>query len=190
MPVPPWYPFDPDEAKPAPMPLLLVQGFLNTIYIEDGRDLLGNVEDARPWLTSAGLLPKGARLSAAELGSARALRDGMRSLLEGGARLSPLRELAESHSAKLVVHKGGALTLEPARREDLGDALFGLLLIIREAQEDKTWARLRVCANPDCRWVFYDRSRNRQGNWCDMAVCGNRLKNRRLRARQSGSTGA
>ena len=72
MPVPPWYPFDPDEAKPAPMPLLLVQAFLNTIYVEDGRDLLGNVEDARRWLTSARLLPKGARLSAAELESARA----------------------------------------------------------------------------------------------------------------------
>jgi predicted RNA-binding Zn ribbon-like protein len=49
---------------------------------------------------------------------------------------------------------------------------------------------MRVCANPDCRWVFYDRSRNQQGHWCDMAVCGNRLKNRRLRARQAGSAAA
>jgi predicted RNA-binding Zn ribbon-like protein len=188
MTVPPWYPFDPDEAKPAPMPLLLVQAFLNTIYFEDGRDLLGNEEDARRWLTSAGLLPQGSPLSAAELESARALRDGMRSLVEGGSRLSPLRELADSHTAKLVVQKDGGLELEPASRDDLGDSLFELLLIIRRAQEDQSWSRLRVCANPECRWVFYDRSRNRQGHWCEMAVCGNRVKNRRLRARQAGST--
>ncbi|MBV9917386.1 MAG: CGNR zinc finger domain-containing protein [Solirubrobacterales bacterium] len=28
------------------------------------------------------------------------------------------------------------------------------------------------------------RSRNQQGHWCDMAVCGNRIKNRKLRARR------
>jgi predicted RNA-binding Zn ribbon-like protein len=74
--------------------------------------------------------------------------------------------------------------IENARDEDVEDRLFGLLLVIRQAQQDGTWRRLKVCANPDCRWVFYDRSRNQQGNWCDMAVCGNRIKNRQLRARQ------
>jgi len=62
--------------------------------------------------------------------------------------------------------------------------LFDLLLIIRRAQQDGSWSRLKVCANPDCRWAFYDRSRNQQGNWCNMALCGNRLKNRQLRARR------
>jgi predicted RNA-binding Zn ribbon-like protein len=56
--------------------------------------------------------------------------------------------------------------------------------IIRHAEEEGSWSRLRACANPDCRWVFYDRSRKQQGHWCDMAVCGNRLKNRTLRARR------
>jgi predicted RNA-binding Zn ribbon-like protein len=188
--VPAWYPFDPDEIKPAPMPLLRVQAFLNTRYFEDGRDLLGDEQDARAWLTSAGVLSKRAGLSAAELESARAVRDAMRGLLEGGERLAPLRELADAHQAQVVVRSDGALALEPSRRRDLGDGLFELLLIIRAAQEDGTWKRLRVCANPECRWVFYDRSRNQQGHWCDMAVCGNRLKNRRLRARQAGSTAA
>lgn len=64
------------------------------------------------------------------------------------------------------------------------DALFELLLIMRAAQEQDTWSRLRVCANDECRWAFYDRSKNRQGHWCNMAVCGNRLKNRELRARR------
>lgn len=183
-PVPSWYPFDPDETKPAPMPLLRVQAFVNTRYFEDGRDLLADERDARTWLTVAGVLPKGAGLSAAELESARAVRDGIRSLVEGGDRVDPLRELAGAHAARLTVGARGSFGLEPARREDLADGLFELLLIIRGAQEDGTWTRLRACANPECRWVFYDRSRNQQGHWCDMAVCGNRLKNRRLRQRQ------
>ena len=64
------------------------------------------------------------------------------------------------------------------------DALFELLLIMRAAQEQDTFSRLRVCANDECRWAFYDRSKNRQGHWCNMALCGNRLKNRDLRARR------
>jgi predicted RNA-binding Zn ribbon-like protein len=187
-PVPSWYPFDPEEAKPAPEPLLLVQAFLNTRDFEADRDLLEDREEARRWLTAAGLLAKGAGLTAPELESARAVRDGIRSLVEGGGGLKPLRELAEAHRVRLLVRKNGELTLEPAGPENLGDGLFGLLLVIRQAQQDGTWSRLHACANPECRWVFYDSSRNQQGNWCDMAVCGNRLKNRRLRARQAGST--
>jgi predicted RNA-binding Zn ribbon-like protein len=55
---------------------------------------------------------------------------------------------------------------------------------VHRAQEDGSWARLKVCANVECEWAFFDRSRNQQGSWCEMAVCGNRLKNRQLRARR------
>lgn len=34
--------------------------------------------------------------------------------------------------------------------------------------------RLKIC--PNCQWLFLDRSRNRSRAWCDMAVCGNRVK--------------
>ena len=64
-------------------------------------------------------------------------------------------------------------------------ALLGLLLIIRDAQADGTWERLKLCGNPYCRWAFYDRSHSRRGAWCDMATCGNRHKNRNLRARRA-----
>ena len=36
--------------------------------------------------------------------------------------------------------------------------------------------RLRACANPECRWLFVDASRNGSRRWCDMAACGNRAK--------------
>jgi hypothetical protein len=136
------------------------------------------------------LLPQGAALSVEELGLARAVREAMRGMVDpsSDAGLEPLRELAATRRPRLTVEDGGALTVAPPRGKDLGVGLFELLLIIRQAQEDGTWSRLRACANPECRWVFYDRSRNRQGHWCEMAVCGNRLKNRRLRARQAGPT--
>ena len=43
------------------------------------------------------------------------------------------------------------------------------------------WPRLKVCASPDCRWAFWDTTRNRSRRWCDMAGCGNRAKNRTWR---------
>jgi hypothetical protein len=191
--LPSWYPFDPDEIKPAPMPLLRVQAFLNTRYFEDGRDLLADAEDGRDWLTDAELLPEDAALSEADVAFARAARDAMRSMLGSSPgepdALAPLRELAATRRPRLTIDDHGLLGLAPPRGKDLGVGLFELMLIIRGAQEDGSWRRLKACANEECRWVFYDRSRNQQGSWCDMAVCGNRLKNRRLRARQAGSSG-
>jgi predicted RNA-binding Zn ribbon-like protein len=44
-------------------------------------------------------------------------------------------------------------------------------------------SRLRSCANPHCRWVFYDGTKSGTRRWCTMAVCGNRAKIRRYRQR-------
>jgi len=188
--VPDWYP-DAAESKPAPTPLLRVQAFLNTRDLEAQADLLAEPGQARSWLQAAGLLRPASSLSAADLDLARKLRESIRGLLgsEDGAHprqpdLDPVRKLAQIGRARLKVDDHGVLAVESARHDNLADGLFDLLLIIRAAQEDGTWTRLKTCANPDCRWVFYDRSRNQHGNWCDMAVCGNRLKNRSLRARR------
>ncbi|MGZ6979737.1 MAG: CGNR zinc finger domain-containing protein, partial [Acidimicrobiia bacterium] len=42
----------------------------------------------------------------------------------------------------------------------------------------------KACRHDECQWAFYDRSRNRSGQWCVMAVCGNRNKARSYRERQ------
>ena len=44
-------------------------------------------------------------------------------------------------------------------------------------------SRLRICASPDCDWLFLDQTKNRRRRWCDMKVCGNRVKARRHYAR-------
>ncbi len=36
--------------------------------------------------------------------------------------------------------------------------------------------RVRHCADPDCGWLFFDRSHSGRRRWCRMADCGNRNK--------------
>jgi predicted RNA-binding Zn ribbon-like protein len=47
-------------------------------------------------------------------------------------------------------------------------------------------ASVRTCAADTCRWLFLDTSKNHTRRWCNMKVCGNRMKARRFHARQSG----
>jgi predicted RNA-binding Zn ribbon-like protein len=52
--------------------------------------------------------------------------------------------------------------------------------------------RLRHCANPACRWLFVDESKNHSRVWCEMATCGSRAKmtpyRRRLASTAPAST--
>lgn len=188
--LPSWYPGN--ENKMAPMPLLRVQGFVNTRDLEDETDVLADRAVARDWLRDAGLLGREAELTEPDLELTVRIREAMRALigLNGatvdmdGYRFEPLRQLAASHRARLTINEDGTVVLENAREEALDDALFELLLIVHGSQQDGSWSRLKLCANPDCEWAFFDRSRNQQGSWCDMAVCGNRHKNREFRARR------
>ena len=62
-------------------------------------------------------------------------------------------------------------------------AMARLLVPVAQAIGDGSWQRVKACRANDCRWAFYDRSRNRSGVWCEMAVCGNRTKVRAYRER-------
>ena len=44
-------------------------------------------------------------------------------------------------------------------------------------------ARIKICRNDDCRWVFYDRTKGKTRCWCSDKSCGNRERVRRARAR-------
>jgi predicted RNA-binding Zn ribbon-like protein len=187
-----------EETKPAPPPLLLVQAFVNTWEGDTGIDVLSDPEIGERWLRQAGLWGGSSAPSRAQLFTLREAREAIRSLLErhsvptgrdGGTdrddvRLAPLRDAARRSGARLTIDLEGRLDLVPDTTDDLDRCLGTLLLIIRDAQEDGTWGRLKACHNATCRWAFYDRSHTHQGKWCDMTVCGNRIKNRNLRARQ------
>jgi predicted RNA-binding Zn ribbon-like protein len=42
--------------------------------------------------------------------------------------------------------------------------------------------KVRECGNSECRWLFLDTSKNHTRRWCDMKICGNRMKARRFKA--------
>ena len=70
---------------------------------------------------------------------------------------------------------------------DQDRALAELFAIIALAEVDGSWSRLKVCADHQCLWAFYDQSKNRSRSWCNMAVCGNRAKARRRRQKVAGT---
>ncbi len=69
------------------------------------------------------------------------------------------------------------------------EARLPLWLLCESAAELLTsaqLARVRSCGSPTCRWLFLDLSRNRTRRWCDMRLCGNRMKARRFQTRHAG----
>jgi predicted RNA-binding Zn ribbon-like protein len=191
MTLPAWLPSG-HQTKPAPEPLLLVQAFVNTKDLELGADLLSEPGPANDWLHLASLLGAGVTVGRADLEAARAAREDIRALLTRnghgggftGGELGALRATASAARPQLAVGPDGQVRLEAGPDDRLGSGLAQLLLIIRDAQRDGTWRRLKVCGKADCGWAFYDRSHSRAGTWCDMASCGNLIKNRNLRARR------
>jgi predicted RNA-binding Zn ribbon-like protein len=179
------------ETKTAPWPLARVQALVNTVELPAGPDRLANAADAAPWLVDNGLLTAGACLTADDLELLRAVREALRALLihnAGGAAPGPralraLDDVAAGGTARAELDADGGVTLS-AFGDTVRERLVELLLVMRDAQRDGSWSRLKACANDECAWAFYDRSRNRGGTWCDMAECGNKLKNREFRARR------
>jgi predicted RNA-binding Zn ribbon-like protein len=47
--------------------------------------------------------------------------------------------------------------------------------------------RIKICANHECQWTFYDASKNRSRRWCGAASCGTADKVRRFRARRASA---
>jgi len=91
-----------------------------------------------------------------------------------------------------VVHARQTLYWEDSRlawewSEMAGEAEFPLWLLSLSASELMTSPEMysvRACDSPECRWLFMDTSKNHTRRWCDMKVCGNRMKARRFKARQ------
>jgi len=49
-------------------------------------------------------------------------------------------------------------------------------------------SHVRMCECETCRWLFLDNSKNHTRRWCDMKICGNRMKARRFNARRQTQT--
>jgi predicted RNA-binding Zn ribbon-like protein len=182
------------EGKPAPMPLLAVQAFANTLDVEDGTDRLETLDSFREWLEEMDFAVPGLKLGPDNLRDAQGLRSALRILLAANTDGRVDRHAVELFAAhrswrqiSLDLNSSGGIVLDLNPAEDASELPRKLLGIAFQAQVSGEWERLKLCQNPECEWAFYDASRNRSGSWCRMGQCGNRLKNRAYRQRQSGS---
>ncbi|MFN8111761.1 MAG: CGNR zinc finger domain-containing protein [Solirubrobacterales bacterium] len=181
--------------KVAPVPLIAVQAFADTHESEDEDEKLTDPAAAREWLVGYGLVAPAFQLDDTGLAELLDLRRCLRALIDANATgeqdaaaNAELASVAAAHPVPIAVGPDGGVTvdLDPAATVD---ALIGQLIgSVLRAQIDGTWSRLKICAADSCRWAFYDSSKNRGGHWCSMELCGNRVKNRNYRARQSTSS--
>ncbi len=190
--------------SPAPGRLRWIEELVNTRSVETGSDeiptpaLLGN------WLRDRRLLPAGVPVTADEHDRAVRIRAGLRELIAAnnagpaagnhahgsrasrrvisGPALAELAGLARRLPLALDVD-GRRPCLLPVSRGTADTVLAALLAAVAESVASGTWDRLKICRNPDCRWAYYDQSRNLSRAWCSMAVCGNRAKARAFRGR-------
>ncbi len=183
-----------------PPALIRVEDFLNTLderrFERRGRrhaggDLLATEADLAAWLVGRGLLPPDEPVDRESFALALALRRALRGAL--AARAGQQQETDHDAAAvlrslplRLELDPAGEAVLRPAEAGVRG-ALAVLAADIAAAAAAGVWPRLKMCGHVDCRWVFYDGSRNGRGRWCAMDVCGNRAKTHAYRQRHAAT---
>jgi predicted RNA-binding Zn ribbon-like protein len=181
-----------DTPRPAPGALELVRGFVNSYDVESGGDAFGEADPVRikAWFVEQDLADAHARVTAADARRVVAVREALRSLLLANngepldeAAVAVLNDVAARSPLEAQFGNAGTITVT-GRDGGVDGALGQLLAIVVQAVSDGTWSRLKACKAHDCEWAFYDQSRNRSGQWCVMAVCGNRSKARSYRDRK------
>ena len=93
-------------------------------------------------------------------------------------------ELAEARAAERLVPEEGGYAIEDAAPCTIDRFRHA---VARDAADLLTGDRRRVkrCPAHDCRWLFYDSSKNLSRRWCAMDDCGTLEKVRRYRGRDA-----
>jgi len=186
--------------------------FVNSLdnrYRDDGpNEMLNSYDDLLRFLTESDLLdPQRARLlgkavtpeaGARTLQSVRALREATAAVLYSTVAGEPPQpaDLRMLEKYFLDVSRHRELHWEKADRGPglvwcwgryeteadlpvwiLAQSVAGIVL-------SEQMARVRTCAVDTCRWLFLDTSKNHTRRWCNMKVCGNRMKARRFQAKR------
>jgi predicted RNA-binding Zn ribbon-like protein len=181
-------------SREIPHSLDVVIDFVNTADLDEHTDALSTPEDLGSWLAQRGLLrSQDLPVRERDRSAAVRLRDALRALMlaNNGEDVDAdaaqeLDQVARRGELGMVVGADGCAHLQ-ARAGGVAGALAALVVPVAEGGQDGTWRRVKACRAGDCQWAFYDRSRNRSGVWCDMAVCGNREKVRAYRTRSGDS---
>lgn len=142
----------------------LVIDFLNTVDHDEGTDVLADPAGWSSWLASRGLTGEGTV-------AVRAARDALR-VAVGDAGLAGSLDA----SVRISLRDGVPVVVAD-------DVVGAVLAAASRLAVLSHWERVKICPAQDCRWAFFDRSRNHSRTWCSMQICGNRQKARAWRER-------
>jgi predicted RNA-binding Zn ribbon-like protein len=193
-------------------PALDLVNTLDNRFVEDGPDEgLESYADLLAFVRQAGLLdgPRIAALSvrqhsaaaAAALAAAHELREALAATFYGtrGKAFGPRHiKILERHFLEADRHRelawrpASIRSGQPARatwtwgplETDLELAVWVLAQSAASLLTSDAMAHVHMCRSETCRWLFLDSSKNHSRRWCDMRLCGNRMKARRHYARQ------
>jgi len=143
----------------------LVVDFLNTVDHDAHTDVLDDAAAWRAWLATREL--------AEGTGDVRAVRDALRAAVG-----DPVAPTSASVTVTVELAVGGPPRLVAK------DVVGAVLAAASRLAVLGTWNRVKICPADDCRWAFFDRSRNHSRTWCSMQVCGNREKARTWRSKE------
>jgi hypothetical protein len=183
-----------DWNTPAPGELEFVRRFLNTWRIaggtrEEADELPRLLGDRGAWEERFPGWPLGPEDSEDLLARLRGDLRGALDAPEGWA--VELNAWLRGYPLVARVSDGGgrpSVRYEPSSE---GGFAGRVLATVAKSVGDGTWERLKAC--PDCRWVFYDKSRSKTRVWCGMyageggRACGTISKVRRYRQRSRGT---
>jgi predicted RNA-binding Zn ribbon-like protein len=179
----------------------------NRLIPERRQELIQSYEDLLDWATQAGalstaqraLLLREAESDPKEAAAVRAraveLRECLYRIMTAVARS---RRVSEDDLSVFNAYLGEALSHLELRRARKGfrlawpenhSKLDSVLWRIARSASDRLSGddleSVRECGDDTCRWLFVDRSKNHSRRWCDMKVCGNRIKARKFYRRQA-----
>jgi len=180
--------------------------FINTLDLWPvSHDHLDSAASALDWLVEHDLMHREARVHLLAqyeaspatglemLSRLRRVRQAMRGVLEAAATrqapdasdLADINRALRTHYIYELVPATDGVSLDHRHQGDPVDGAIARLseALARELIQGDT-ARLRICQNPECHWVFKDTSRTGKRKWCSMRSCGNRAKVARHRARR------
>lgn len=109
-----------------------------------------------------------------ELDELRRLRSALWNLLAENGRAdkaaAALDKLAASHPFRYRYTSDLRVALEPVAASATAQLLEDVAALIAGGN----WARVKTCANEDCKAVFYDPTRARTRRWHSFELCGNK----------------
>jgi predicted RNA-binding Zn ribbon-like protein len=170
------------------------------------KELLETYGDLLSFMVQAGLLKKaearglarsvGERRAGDVLRAGKALREVLAnffySVVDGGRPASGWvqaleEQIEEACKQQRLAWRGARLEwswAQAGREAEL--PVWVLAVQAAELSTSDSLIKVRTCDNAECRWLFLDTSKNQRRKWCDMKLCGNRMKSRRFKAKRKG----